>query len=70
MKADREIIFPGSDEAVQCRVYERSELPTGASIDGPCVIEDHESTTVVPDKGYLTVDEQRMLVIDISGVLS
>ena len=70
VKAEREIIFPGSDEAVQCRVYERSELPIGAQIDGPCVIEDHESTTVVPDKGYLTVDEQRMLVIDISGVLS
>ena len=70
VKAEREITFPGSDEAVMCRVYERSELPVGAYIDGPCVVEDHESTTVVPDKGHLTVDEQRMLVVDISGVLS
>ena len=70
VKAEREITFPGSDETVMCRVYERSELPVGAYIDGPCVVEDHESTTVVPDKGHLTVDEQRMLVVDISGVLS
>ncbi len=70
VKSERPVIFPGADAAVTCQVFERSELPIGARIAGPCVIEDHESTTIVPEGAHLTVDEQRMLVLDISEVLS
>ncbi len=67
-KAERPAIFPGSSEPVICRVFERGDLPVGAKIPGPAIIEDHESTTIVPTDGELIVDAQRMLVLDISGV--
>ena len=70
VKAKRGVSFPGSDEPKICDVFERSELPIGFSLQGPCIIEDRESTTVVPIGGRLTVDEQRMLILDISGTLS
>ncbi|MEM9357684.1 MAG: hypothetical protein AAGB04_15875, partial [Pseudomonadota bacterium] len=51
-------------------VYERAELPVGAEISGPAIIEDQESTTVVPMGAKLEVDRERMLVLDIREVLS
>ncbi|MGI9520594.1 MAG: hydantoinase/oxoprolinase family protein, partial [Hyphomicrobiaceae bacterium] len=64
-KSQREVVFPDSAEAHRCDVYERSELPIGCEIDGPCIIEDQESTTVVPNDAYLKVDGERMLVLNI-----
>jgi N-methylhydantoinase A len=67
-KDERPAIFPGSRQSVACRVFERGELPVGAQISGPAIIEDHESTTIVPPGGKLTIDTERMIVLDISGV--
>ena len=68
-KSERPVVFPNAAQPVGCTVYERSELPVGARISGPAIIEDHESTTVVPQGATLHVDDERMLVLDISGVL-
>ena len=67
-KGQRPAYFPGSREPVTCSVFERGELPIGAQISGPAIIEDHESTTIVPPGGELSIDNERMIVIDISGV--
>ncbi|ELY92492.1 5-oxoprolinase [Natrialba hulunbeirensis JCM 10989] len=41
--------FPGADEEQgEATVYERDQLAPGATIDGPAVLEQAESTTVVP----------------------
>lgn len=69
-KAERQVVFPNTAEALNCKVYERSDLPIAAEIQGPAIIEDHESTTVVPPGAHVRVDQERMLVLDISGVLS
>ena len=68
-KAERHATFPGQDQPVLCRVFERGDLPVGTALDGPCIIEDHESTTVVPAGAAVSVDADRMLVLDIAGVL-
>ena len=68
-KSERLVVFPISEQPVNCAVYERSELPVRAEINGPAIIEDHESTTVVPQGATMIVDDERMLVLDISGVL-
>jgi N-methylhydantoinase A/oxoprolinase/acetone carboxylase beta subunit len=39
-------------------------------MEGPVVIEDHESTTIVPPGATLSVDGERMLVLDLKGILS
>ena len=69
-KSQRAVVFPKFKEQVTCAVYERAELPVGAQISGPAIIEDQESTTVVPPGANLEVDGERMLVLDISEVLS
>ena len=39
----------------------------GAAISGPAIIEDHESTAVVPPGARVEVDDLRMLVITLKG---
>ena len=68
-KGQRPAVFPGSPEPVTSSVFERSLLPVGAEISGPAIIEDHESTTIVPPGAKLKIDDERMIVLDISGVL-
>ncbi len=68
-KAERLVTFPGDDTPIMAQVFERGQLPVGVEIPGPCLIEDHESTTVVPKGARLSVDGERMLIINISEVL-
>jgi N-methylhydantoinase A len=62
-KGRRPVVFAGSDNQVDCPIYERSFLVAGTPIAGPAVIEDHESTSVVPPGANVKVDDMRMLVI-------
>jgi N-methylhydantoinase A len=67
VKRCRPVVFAGADAPVDCPVYERGQLSPGVAISGPAVIEDHESTTVVPPEARLLVDDLRMLVISLEG---
>jgi N-methylhydantoinase A len=49
--------------AAQSRVYERTELPPGARIDGPAVVEEPACTTIVCPEQRLEVDQFGNLVI-------
>jgi N-methylhydantoinase A len=51
----REVYFDG--EAVDTPVYERSDLPAGVEFEGPAVIDQLDSTTVVPPGVRAAVDE-------------
>jgi len=51
----REVWFDG--EAVDTPVYERSDLPAGVTFEGPAVIDQLDSTTVVPPGVKAEVDE-------------
>ena len=67
-KGQRNAIFAGLSEPVSCSVFERRQLPVGAKVSGPAIIEDTESTTIVPPGGEFHIDDQRMIVINISKV--
>ena len=67
VKGRRPVVFAGLDAPDDCPVYERGRLAPGALIFGPAIIEDHESTAVVPPGARLLVDELRMLVITLKG---
>jgi N-methylhydantoinase A/oxoprolinase/acetone carboxylase beta subunit len=66
-KAHRPVVFAGFDTHVDCPVYERGRLSPGAAIHGPAIVEDHESTAVVPPGARVEVDDLRMLVISLKG---
>ncbi len=65
LKGRRPVVFQGSNEPVDCAVYERSSMTPGTQINGPAIIEDRESTAVVPPDARAEVDALRMLVITL-----
>jgi N-methylhydantoinase A len=45
------------DKGLECRIYERLQLPTNVKIKGPSVIQEKESTTLVGPSWSILVDE-------------
>jgi N-methylhydantoinase A len=60
----RPVYFPQSGGFVDAPVYDRSRLLAGNAIAGPCLIEEHATTTVVPPEAHMTVDAYGNLLID------
>lgn len=61
----RPVYFPEVDDFVESSVYRRSNLPTGAHLQGPAVIEEAQSTAVVGPGATIHVDDDRNLVVDL-----
>jgi len=66
-KGQRPVLFAGAEAAVACPVYERSRLAFGATLSGPAIIEDQESTSVVPPGARAWIDDLGMLAITLKG---
>jgi N-methylhydantoinase A/oxoprolinase/acetone carboxylase beta subunit len=62
----RRVYFPGG-WVTDCPVYDRYALPPGATVRGPAVVEERESTTVAPPRSRLRVDRDLNLVIGLAG---
>ncbi len=63
-KGQRDIYFPEMGFA-PCDVYDRYLLPPGIQIDGPLVVEETESTTVVGPGGRCETDAYLNLIVTI-----
>jgi N-methylhydantoinase A/oxoprolinase/acetone carboxylase beta subunit len=50
-----------------CPVYDRYALPAGTRLRGPAIVEERESTTVVPPGTRLEVDDDLNLVLARDG---
>jgi len=59
----RMVFFHGFDKALATAIFDRDALPEGYKISGPAIIEEDQSTTVVPPGATLTVDERGNLMI-------
>ncbi len=46
-------------------VYDRYLLKPGQRIQGPCIIEEFESTTIIGEKGIVTCDQYNNLIIEL-----
>jgi N-methylhydantoinase A len=46
-KETREVFFTDCDGCVPCPIYDRARLPAGSVLNGPAVIEELDSTTVI-----------------------
>lgn len=66
LKGARRIYFDGKTP-VEAKVYERGRLVVGARMDGPCIVEQFDATTVVPPGWSAEVDEYRNLVLERAG---
>jgi N-methylhydantoinase A len=63
IKTHRQIFFREIGEQIRCPVYDRTTLLSGDQIEGPAVIEQLDSTTVVYQKQLLNVDDYGLLVL-------
>ena len=61
----RPVYFPEADGFVDCPVYMRDALEPGNRIQGPALVEERESTTVVLPDSHLEVDAGYNLCITI-----
>jgi N-methylhydantoinase A len=67
LKGRRRAYFPETGGWVDCPIYDRYKLAAGMRIAGPAIIEERESTSVLPPGVAATVDEYANLVAEIGA---
>jgi N-methylhydantoinase A len=63
-KGRRNVWFRGSG-FVEAAIYERDKLPVGAAFEGPAIVEQPDTTTVMPPGTLCTPDKYGNLVIKV-----
>src|SRR5213080_1138417 len=66
LKGRRRAWFPETRGWTECAVYDRYALAPGARLDGPAIVEERESTSVLPPGTSATVDEYANLIVEIA----
>lgn len=61
----RPVRFSGIGESLDTPVYERASLPAGAHVDGPAIVQQFDSTVVVPPDASAFVNEWGTIVISV-----
>jgi N-methylhydantoinase A/oxoprolinase/acetone carboxylase beta subunit len=64
LKGHREVYF-GETGFVPCQVVDRYALKPGDTFEGPAVVEERESTTVIGPGATVAVDQFHNLVIEL-----
>ncbi|WP_342513365.1 hydantoinase/oxoprolinase family protein [Sporosarcina sp. FSL K6-1522] len=59
----RPVYFEESDGFVETSVYRREDLPTGVELEGPAIINQLDSTIVVPPQFTAKTDDYRNIII-------
>jgi N-methylhydantoinase A len=67
LRGKREILFEGLAERIEAPAYHRELLLAGNEIEGPAVIDEHASTTVVGLRDRVTVNSYGHLVIEVQA---
>jgi N-methylhydantoinase A len=62
-KGVRRAYFPEVPGYLECPVYDRQALPAGLTLTGPAIVEERESTTVLPPGVEVVVDEYASLLV-------
>jgi N-methylhydantoinase A len=65
VRATKPVYFRSAGEFVPTKVYTRDALRPGHSFEGPALVEEHASTTVVQPGDRLEVDAYGNLLIAI-----
>jgi N-methylhydantoinase A/oxoprolinase/acetone carboxylase beta subunit len=65
LKSRRRAWFPETGGWTECPVYDRYALAPGAQLAGPAIVEERESTSVLPPWTTATVDEYASLIVTV-----
>lgn len=66
--ATRSVHFGEAGGWVDTKIYDREKLLPGATFEGPAIVQETDSTTIVPPGAKVKVDEYLNLVVDVRGV--
>ena len=66
LKGHRNAYFPEDKKYLETPVYNRYFMKPGTQIDGPAIVEENESTTVVGPQSQVTVDEGLNLMVRLN----
>jgi N-methylhydantoinase A/oxoprolinase/acetone carboxylase beta subunit len=61
----RRAYFPEAGEYIDCPVFDRYALCPGTELAGPVIVEERESTTVLPPGTTATVDDYASLIVTL-----
>jgi N-methylhydantoinase A len=61
----RRVFFERAGGFVDTPVYRRADLPAGTVLKGPAVVEQLDTTTVIPTKVQATIDEYLNIILDM-----
>ncbi len=64
-KGERRVYFGPESGFVNAPVYDRYCLVPGKTFEGPAIVEERESTTIVPPHASACIDAALNLVIDL-----
>lgn len=64
-RGTRRVFFERAGGFVDTPIYRRSDLPAGAVLKGPAVVEQMDTTTVIPTGVKATVDEYLNIILDM-----
>ncbi len=67
VRGTRKVLYAGMSERVDARVYDRKLLRAGNLIQGPAVVDEHASTTVIGPRDRMLVNEYGHLVIEVQA---
>ena len=67
LEGRRQAYFPEKGGYVDAPVYDRYRLPAGAQIAGPAIVEERESTTVLPPGCGARVDDWGSLIVEVGA---
>jgi N-methylhydantoinase A len=65
VRGTRRVYFDGA--WLDSAIYERDSLPAGFELEGPAILEQTDSTTVIPPRATARIDEWGNVIIKISG---
>jgi N-methylhydantoinase A len=64
----RRVHFAEAGGWIESQIYDRERLKRGVAFDGPAIVEQADSTTVVPPGARVEVDGYRNLVMDVRDI--
>jgi N-methylhydantoinase A len=64
----RKVFLSGAREPAECPVYDRPALGSGATINGPAIIQEHGTATMLFEGDICRVVESGEMVIEVGGV--
>lgn len=64
-KGTRQVYFPETGGFTDCPVFDRAALRAGDKLHGPTIIEERDSTLVLPPRASATVDTHGHVILDL-----